>query len=776
MDRLGRGLHTIVNDLPSGMVVDPLSLAFSGRCSGLERPYREKQARESFRRSIWTVALTLLGYVLVVIAQIARASSPSPTAIPITHGIIVLVLAGSLAYCHLAGAGQQAGPIAAVTTVVMGGALAVISAAFPLPGNPNYGASPVLVLLLGYALLSRRFVRTTAAGWVITILYAFTALVTQVSPTDHLWDSILAFMGVTLVGMVVSYVLDLTARITYYSNHVLQTERARVKAVSEDLERQVMEHAAQLENANEALRVEMLVRDRAEKTLRASEQHFRLVVENAPLGIMTVDSHGWITNVNAALLRILGSPSPEAARAINVLAFPPLMESGIADDLRRCLQTGDVVVGEHPYTSKWGKETRLRLHLTPRRDPSGQITGAQAMIEDVTERARAESRLQQAQKMEAVGQVAGGLAHEFNNLLTVINGYADLAIQGCVPESDQETNLREIRRAGRHAAELTAQLLIFSRRRSQSLRPINLNHALSRLNRLLPQLLGENVSLSMELAPDLGAVLADASQIEQVVVNLALNARDAMPDGGAVRISTRVCELDGGNRARRPRQAPGPYALLVFADNGTGIPADTKDHLFEPFVTTDEPGTGTGLGLSVVCGIVRQSGGFLEVDSAPGQGTEFRIYFPLIEEAEEPGLAEADERGAPRGSEKILLVEDRPQVRRFVARALRRLGYQVLIAASGEEGLRMYRQSRSSVDLVLTDAVMPSMSGPEMIARIRADDDARVLYMTGYPSDALGARSEIDPDAWLLKKPFGLTQLARAVRQALDAAAEDPAH
>jgi PAS domain S-box-containing protein len=391
-----------------------------------------------------------------------------------------------------------------------------------------------------------------------------------------------------------------------------------------------------------------------------------------------------------------------------------------------------------------------------------------AVVEDVTERRRLEEQLRQAQKMEAVGQLAGGIAHDFNNLLTAIVGYATLLNRALPADTDAREDVQEIIGAARRAGNLTHQLLAFSRK--QVLRPtvLDVNVVVRDMERILQRVIGEHITLLTSLEPDLAWVKADASQLEQVIMNLAVNARDAMPAGGRITIETANVPLDAELAQAHPEAVAGMHVLVAVGDTGQGMTADVLAHLFEPFFTTKEVGKGTGLGLATVYGIVRQSGGFIAVDSQPDCGSRFRLYFPCAETAA-PAATDALPEPATAGTGTVLLVEDEPGVRHLARDVLSRYGYRVIEAADGGEALRLAEGHAGTIDLLLTDVVMPGMSGAELAQRFRElRPGVRVLYASGYADEAVvshGARHDGVP---FLQKPFEPDDLVRRVREVLD--------
>ncbi len=383
---------------------------------------------------------------------------------------------------------------------------------------------------------------------------------------------------------------------------------------------------------------------------------------------------------------------------------------------------------------------------------------------------RREETLVQSQKMEAIGRLAGGVAHDFNNLLTVIAGYSDFALGRVGDDREMRAELQQIKDAGERARMLTRQLLAFSRKQVLQPAPVNMNTAVTEMGRMLRRLIGEDVELALDLESSLNHVMADPGQIEQVVVNLAVNARDAMPEGGRLLIRTANVEIDGAYESGHAGAKAGAHVLLEMTDTGCGMDAETREHLFEPFFTTKEEGKGTGLGLATVYGIVQQSGGWIEVHSAPKLGATFCVFLPrlaVVPKALDHTRKPNDARG---GSETLLLVEDDDKVRKLAAAILRLKGYLVLEAASPEVAVEVCRAPELEIDLVLTDVVMPKMSGSKLVQALLAERPAlKVLYMSGYNEDAIVRHGVSDEGIAFLPKPFTPDQLARKVRETLDA-------
>jgi two-component system cell cycle sensor histidine kinase/response regulator CckA len=391
-----------------------------------------------------------------------------------------------------------------------------------------------------------------------------------------------------------------------------------------------------------------------------------------------------------------------------------------------------------------------------------------AVLIDVTGRGEMEEQLRQAQKMEAVGMLAGGVAHDFNNLLTIINGYTQLILNNLKPGDKNRHSAEQVMKAGERAAALTNQLLAFSRRQVLQLKVLDLNQAVASLGTMLQRLIGEDIDLRLELRPDLGRVSADPGQLEQVLMNLVINARDAMPQGGTLTIETANVHLDDSYAGRHLAVKPGSYILLAVSDTGLGMDEATKQRLFEPFFTTKPPGKGTGLGLSTVFGIVKQSGGSVEVYSEPGSGSSVKVYFPRVDQPV-PVEEEARKRQAPRGTETILLVEDDEMVRNLVRETLEREGYKVMGAADPLEAQRIAEGYRGKMQLLITDVVMPRLNGKELAkALVERRPELKVLYMSGYTDSAIVNSGILQKEVAFLQKPFTPAALTAKVRDVLE--------
>jgi PAS domain S-box-containing protein len=502
------------------------------------------------------------------------------------------------------------------------------------------------------------------------------------------------------------------------------------------------------------------------------EERLEEAQEIGGFGSFEVDVTTWVGHCSPALQRIFGFETEEPFQDL-----PAFLRRYVhADDRERTdkaraklLEEGGSDEIEFRYLRPDGRERILHMRRRALRTAAGRVTRIVGTIQDVTELKRLEEQFRQAQKMEAVGQLAGGVAHDFNNLLTVIIGLSELAFHQLRRDDPSRELLAEVLQAGERAAGLTRQLLAFSRKQVLQPQVLDVNVLLAELSKLLLRLLGEDIGLRLEADAALGPVKVDRGQFEQAVINLAVNARDAMPGGGRLTIETRNAELDEGYLGQHPDARPGRYVLIAVSDTGHGMDAATRARIFEPFFTTKGPGRGTGLGLAMVYGFVKQSGGHIEVESEVGRGTTFQVYLPRTDEAAPSGRSSPDSATLPRGTETILLVEDQDAVRTFARHVLLTGGYTVLEARDGEEGLRVAQQRQGPIHLLVTDVVMPRMSGRKLAELLTRDrPELRVLFVSGYADEAVTCSGMPEGCGAFLQKPFNPARLARKVREVLD--------
>jgi PAS domain S-box-containing protein len=482
------------------------------------------------------------------------------------------------------------------------------------------------------------------------------------------------------------------------------------------------------------------------------------------------DETGKAVFVNEALLRASGFEESELlGKQFDDTLLSPNNAPGLPKEIKAGILSQGRWSGECLQRNKDGRDVPVALSVGVIRDDDGRVTGSFGISQDITEKRKLEEQLRRAQKMEAVGQLAGGVAHDFNNLLMVIIGYASDLTDRLEAGSALRREANEIAKAGQRAASLTRQLLAFSRQQVLEARVLNLNSLVEDLKKMLGRVISEHIELVTPLDPALGEVKADQGQIEQVIINLAVNARDAMPEGGRLTIETANATIDETFARQHPPMTAGQYARLSAVDTGIGMDAATLARVFEPFFTTKEPGKGTGLGLATVYGVVKQSGGFIWASSEPGKGARFDVYLPLVRARATQKAATPSRESVREGSEKILLVEDDEALRELIVETLRQWGYEVFEAGNGNDALGIARKRSDEIDLLLTDVVMPGMNGPQVAEKVAAlNPGIKVLFMSGYADLGPGQSDFFGKERRLLQKPYRLPDLARTIREVLE--------
>jgi len=606
------------------------------------------------------------------------------------------------------------------------------------------------------------------AGYDLTHERVDTAAALEAALDRHSWDLVIGdysmpqFSGTAALAMLRERGLD----VPYICVSGTITEELAVAAMKAGAHDYVTK--GQLKRLLPAIERE-LREAKARATLRATEASYETLVEHAPVGIYRSSPEGRFLSVNAAVVRILGYDSAADVLGLDmardVYADAAERQRLVERDTYSDRQYDNV---EATWKRRDGRLLTVQLSVRAVRNAAGRVEYYETFVRDVTDQRRLQQQVLQSQKLEAVGRLAGGIAHDFNNLLTVITSYSDLLLEDLAPGDAKRDDLEQVRKAADGAAALTRQLLAFSRQQVVEPRVVSLNTVVEGLHKILRRVIGEDVELTTTLAPDLGAIRADVGQLEQVLMNLAVNARDAMSTGGRLTIETANVEHDPDYARDQDAAAVRRFAMLAVSDTGCGMDEATKAKIFEPFFTTKEPGKGTGLGLATVYGIVQQAGGFIWVYSEPGHGTSFKIYLPQVDATAEVAAAATGAR-APRGTETVLLVEDAAAVRAVTKQVLERQGYTVVEAPDGEAAVRLAQRHRGPIHLLLTDVVMPRVSGRELaeqLARVRPD--TRVLYASGYTDDSVVRHGILESGTAYLQKPFSPESLARKVREVLD--------
>jgi PAS domain S-box-containing protein len=510
-------------------------------------------------------------------------------------------------------------------------------------------------------------------------------------------------------------------------------------------------------------------RKRAEKALLASEKKFRDLLENIQLIAVILDLNGNIIFCNDYLLRLTGwSVDETLGRSWFDIFLPEDVKGYVKSVFRANITRGTILHNENPIISRQGVLRQIVWDIAVLRDFDGNVTGTASIGIDVTEHRKLEEQLRQAQKMEAIGHLAGGIAHDFNNILSAIVGYAHLTLLKMKDNDPSRINIEHILASSGRAASLIQSLLAFSRKQIILLKLVDINEILYDINTMLSRIIGEDIDFKVDTAGKRLIVKADKSQIEQALMNLATNARDAMLYGGTLTITAEEVEINGRFIQMHQFGEPGRYAVITVADTGIGMDEKTKKNIFEPFFTTKEVGKGTGLGLAMVYGAIKQHNGYINVYSEPGKGTTFKIYLPLTGSGEQPAGKKGTSTGSA-GSETILLVEDEETVRVIMRSLLEESGYRVLEAIDGEDGLRLFKENRGKINLVLSDIIMPKMQGREMYEEIKKiAPDIKILFISGYPADFIDQKSFSENEKNVIDKPVIPDELLRKIREVLD--------
>ena len=534
--------------------------------------------------------------------------------------------------------------------------------------------------------------------------------------------------------------------------------------------RRILRHAVERHKMQSELRVEIDRRARVQESLQLSEQRYRLLSETVPMGILISDERGKIVHANAQALRMFGYEREELiGETVETLVPERLRHSHRVQRFGYMKEPEERPVGagmELFARRKDGTEFPAEISLGPLFTKEGVLIST--TIVDIAARKKMEEQVRLSQRMEAIGKLAGGVAHDFNNLLCVVLGCSDAVLETLPPEHPAAKKVEMIRQAGSSAADLTRQLLAFSRQQMIQPRVLDLEVAVEKVGAMLHRLIGENIEFKVSVQASLGHVMADPGQIEQMLMNLAVNSRDAMPQGGCLTIEARNVELDDSYRDEHQQVVPGRYVMLAVGDTGGGMDLDTQMRIFDPFFTTKELGKGTGLGLATVYGIVKQNGGYIWVYSEVARGTVFKIYLPRVEESVQmtkQGDSEVTDLG---GSETILLAEDTASLREMAQEYLGSVGYTLLAAPSGREALQHAKDFRGPIDLLLTDVVMPGMSGPDLARQIVSlRPKIKVIFTSGYTDDAIARQGVLDPSVPFIQKPYRPKALARKIREVL---------
>jgi len=639
----------------------------------------------------------------------------------------------------------------------------------PYPGNYSYYAGLILVFIFGYTFFKLRFIYATIAGWMIVVAYECAAIWLNQTPIPILLNNNFFFLTGNIIGMFACYSIQFYARKDFVQARLLEAGERKVKAANRELEKRVEERTVQLVDANKELRQEVAERKRAEEAARESGQRFRHLSENSPEIIYTLGYDGAFTYVNPAWEKVLGHKVAEV-KGKYFIDFVPEEDAKkyarLFKRIRNKKETLTDVTGT--FIHKDGSVRLFNLSGAANLDSEGKVTGMVGLLNDITEQQRLQTQLQQAQKMEAVGTLAGGIAHDFNNILSAIIGYSELAVLEIPEETKVKQNLTEVLRASQRAKDLVKQILSFSRQNEEELKLMEVKVIIQEALKLLRASLPSTIEIRQQIDPNAGIIEADPTQVHQLMMNLCTNSAAAMgEEGGSLEISLMKVDIDAPSTTMYLDIEPGSYLRLSVRDTGHGMTPEVLERVFDPYFTTKEKGKGTGLGLAVVHGIVKRHRGGITVETAPGKGTAFHIYFPRVQQEIE-AVETAEVQSLPKGHECILFVDDEEDLIEIGAKMLSHLGYEVATRSDGAEALEAFRAQPERFDLVITDMTMPNLTGDRLAKELmKIRPDIPIILCTGFSENISEQKAKEIGIRGFSMKPFVMRDLAETTRRVL---------
>ena len=640
----------------------------------------------------------------------------------------------------------------------------------PYPANSLYYAGLILVFIFGYTFFKLRFIWATVAGWLIVIAYECAAIWLVDTPFHIFLNNNFFFLTGNVIGMFACYSIEFYSRKNFINTHLLEAQKGRVKASNRELEKSVKERTEQLVNINNDLRNEIEERKLAEKIAKENESKFKCLSENSPEIIYTLENNGSLNYVNPAWKTVLGYDTSEVKGKYFIdfaLKKDVGKYIGLFKQIRDQRETMTDVIGT--LIHKDGSQRLFNLSGAPNLDADGNVTGMVGLLKDITEQVKLQNQLFQAQKMEALGILAGGIAHDFNNILSAIMGYNELA--SLIVSDNEELNdcIDQVLKASNRAKELVCQILSFSPQSQEDLKPVEVRIVTKEVLKLLRASLPSTIEIDQDIDAESGIIQAVPTQIHQLLMNLCTNAASAMEiNGGTLKIGLGNEQITNVEEKMCLDIDPGYYVVLTVKDTGQGIAPELMGKIFDPYFTSKEKGKGTGLGLAVVHGIVKRLHGGIAVESEPGVGTTFRVYFPVLEA--EPVTDRADKNQAlPEGDECILLVDDEEEILNIGSRMLSHLGYNVITESNSLEGLDLFKAQPDRFDLVITDMTMPKLTGDKLALELmKIRPDIPIILCTGYSESINEKQAKNIGIKEFSMKPFGMRDLAETTRRVLD--------
>jgi PAS domain S-box-containing protein len=747
------------------MGLHPFTLSFRGR---IERDFLDEYNAGSLNQARFAFLAGLVLYSIFAYLDYIVAPEVYNYLWTIRFAVILPFSCAVIAVSFMRNIHKIIQPLLFVWVLVGGAGIIEMVRIMPPPVRNDYPAGLILVFMFTFIFSRIRFKWAALAGLVLITWFEITVRFFTDIPKQILLSNDFFMYSSAMSSLVGCYIIEFTTRRTFYLNRMVSLEHQKTLASTQELEQRVVERTEQLSRANEELRREMDVRKLSVEALLMNEEKYRTLFETFIVPIVIASENWSITDINQAGLTLFGMEEEHIFGQPMESLFDDAAEFG---RLREELAATDQV-RNFSISMRKKNDTRIECMVSTavRRDDDGALLNYQVFINDITEHRRLESQLIQAQKMESVGRLAGGIAHDFNNLLTVIIGNADIIDILKPADGKIGEYVQEIKHTAERAANLTRQLLTFSRRQIVEPRVINANEILIDMDRMFRRLIGEDIEMVTLLEEKLWPVRIDPGQIEQVLTNIIVNARDAMPSGGKLTIETANITLDAEYIAAHPDLEAGDYIMVAVSDTGIGMNREVANRIFEPFFTTKEKGKGTGLGLSTCYGIVKQNGGHILVHSKPGHGSTFVVYLPRTSGVSEEVKLRVETSDYPRGTELILIAEDEPAVRQMITKVISDAGYTVIEAFNGEEALRKCElHGFGNIDLLITDMIMPQMGGRELSEHVRRKNPRiRILFISGYTDDSMIRKRIEEPGAAFLQKPFTPASLVQKIRQLLD--------
>lgn len=741
-----------ISSMPSKMTVKPFTLKFSGNCSKFENAFLESYFIKSLPQLRIALFLAMLFYAAFGILDIVLVPDKQLELWFIRYYVVCPLCFSIVLFSFSKKFKKYMQASIALMTIVAGLGIIVMIVIAPPPANFSYYAGLILVFMFGYTIIRSLFIWATLGGWVIIVLYEIAAMYMD-TPITIFINNNFFFISANLIGMFACYLIEYYERKDFFMTCMLENEREKVNAANRCLEKRVEERTEQIAKTN--------------KALQESEEKYRTILETIEEGYYEVDVSGNFIFFNDSICRILGYSENELTEMNYKKLADPENTEKIYKIFRNLYKTKQPVkLIDYEIIKKDGNKRILEVSVNLMRNKKGRPTLFRGIARDISKQKQLEAQLHHSQKMEAVGTLAGGIAHDFNNILQAISGYTQLLLMRKDKDDPDYDKLTMIDKSTFSASELTKRLLIFSRKVKSELKPLNINHEIEYIAKLLKRTIPKMISVKLELEKNTRSINADSLQLEQIFMNMGVNARDAMPNGGILTFKTENVTLDEEYCKTHVGSSTGEHVLLTIADTGHGMDKKTIDHIFEPFFTTKEMGKGTGLGLATVYGIVKNHNAYITCHSKQNIGTNFKIYFPAIQT--EPEKQKSSEmKKIQGGNETILLVDDEEFLLELSRETLQQYGYSTIKARCGEDAVDIYKTEHDRIDLTLLDINMPGMGGYKCLQELlKINPNAKIVMVSGHSPEK--NKALISKAVGFITKPYNLMNMLKEIRHILD--------